>query len=578
MSTLSELLNRLSISDVFWIDDENAAASDLDLEKLVSQLAEQLAQNDETARKKSLGTFRRHQSLRSVADKVENILKEEEPDIERVESALGLGLKNFGDPKTVVEAALAALPQVLSSAQKEALKRVFGGSSAEFVAMSFAEWGTKGSEILERFAYKKNGCLLVLDLQNTRESAPIDGEAIISQWAAEVSRAVRSLPIYVVALTSSVRQKEELVEGRRLAHEGFLGARVRIPIVVLSKDRLSNDEDSVETSFISSLARLRTFNLHQQLAKDLSEAFVSATAEAFESLEQLTIEEFIYAVSTSSLKEGASEVETLTRLVSIAHKRALVKRLSQHKSARRVLMEMRGLHVENEPTLKLDDLLTRDGILRLRQSEQFESGEIVNNMFAPISCGDLFDVVLSDGRRGHFVIISNACDLMLRSDGTRKLEHALLVRLADSAVVGNQLSVESLATACRVTGVLEPLVVPMLTLDLCWTNKRGLSKWAREPSIEWQKYRDLLPAQEARYQVLQREFSREGARWLWSLAPTIKLRAKLNDTNSVNRVAFRMQRLGRLSLDLSNQFVDDFVRATARPASLHDFAGSKNRS
>lgn len=594
---LKSLLQRLGIQSVYWVDDENASTEELDVEKLVDYFATQLVKGDEAQRKLALGELNKHGKSRSLGKDIGARLKENEdevdiegPIIELLKARLDQCVE---DPKAILNQMLAVLPRPLSPLERQGLVSVFKDTEGcKWLELSFAKWQEQHVAILNQHSQAADPVLLILDLQNDREASMLTGEQVLEHWAQCIADSPNKCSIYVVALTSTYKQNEELVKGRQFTNDLFNeeSEKPSIPVLILSKDRLSTNGDDnedpttlVSKAFAEALGRLRAFVLHTKLAEDVGALFSHSIEEAFRTLQQLSIEEMLYSVSSSSFNEGASEIDTLVRMASIAQREALLTGLLKNESIRSAIIELRGLHPRNLIASK--DINSTDGLERLRCSEFHDPSQVVNNLYSPISTGDIFEITRDDQTVEHYVLASNACDLMLRGgSGERKLDAGLLLLLEESKGMTNESHAyyqiapfpigSPLAGQQRVANLLRMWTIPLTILDLCWTNSKGCCIWSRDqvdpaPLV-------LLPAQQLRYKEIYEQFRPITTRTTLSkLAPGIACRAYFNkDACELKKVTFRARRIGRLASRFAAELSAKLAHAIGRPAQEHDFSAS----
>lgn len=592
MTTLESLLQRLGIQSVYWIDDENASAEELDVEKLAGYLATQLVKGDETQRKQSLGKLGEYEKARPLKKLIEGRLN---PNVEAMDvegDIIKLLMERLDkcvdDTKAVLNQMLEALPRPLNPHERQGLVSVFKDAEGwKWQELSFAKWQEQHEAILNQHSQSADPALLIVDLQNDREASTLTGKQVLEQWAQRIAALPNQHSIYAVALTSKYKQKEELVEGRRFTNELFNEKENKpsIPVLILSKDRLATNGAGDEgpaslasTAFAEALGRLRAFVLHTTLAEEVGNLFSHSIEEAFRTLQQLSIEEMLFSVSSTSFKEGTSEIDTLVRMASIAQREALLTGLLKKKSISTALIELRGLHPRN--LVAAEDVDSTNGLDRLRCSEIHDPSEVVNNLFSPLSTGDIFEVTRDDRSVEYYVLASNACDLMLRGKtGKRKLDTGLLLLLESKSDKSESYfplapfpRSSPLAGQPIVANLLRMWTIPLTVLDLCWTNSKGNCIWSRDQITP--DPLALLPAQHLRYEKVCEQFRPISARTkLSKVAPGIARRIVFDrDSRELKKVSFRARRIGRLASSFAAELSSKLAQAIGRPTQEHDFS------
>src|SRR6185436_15273721 len=90
MTELNSLAERLCITSVYWVDDENAQPEQLDMVKLINQVATKLVDEENSAiRKVAIGKIKTVEPARNVGTKLEAILAREN-DADKVEQIEGI--------------------------------------------------------------------------------------------------------------------------------------------------------------------------------------------------------------------------------------------------------------------------------------------------------------------------------------------------------------------------------------------------------------------------------------------------------------------------------------------------------
>jgi len=593
------LLSRLDVSAVYWIDDENASEDELDINKLVSAVAESLGDATKDQQRAALDVIKKRPGvtteLRQVASSLGNALSSGDvttiaDNIEDIlQTKLAAQLQDM-ELKQVLSSMLRELPQPLAPHEKEALSATFLPQTEgawSWHPLSFSKWSADHGSILNKHCDETKRALLVVDLQNTRETSGTSGLDILNQWAVVLRNCQRKDAVIVVALTGMVKPEGELRESRRLTSKLFDGDVPGLPVFVLSKERLRADgEDATVERAMEAithiLSRMRACQIHSNLAQCFESLFADSVKQAFATLQQLSIEELLFSVSSSSFQEGAHEVDTLVRMASIAQRQALLNGLSADTEIQSNLIELRGLGVENVKRSQLDDV---DGLEDLRSSELHDPGEIVNALLSPISAGDIFEFsdATSDGLNSYFVLIANACDLILRnSTGKRKLLNGLLLPLSfnssddadDSSVkfVTNFPKGSPLHGKKAWVDLRYYLTIPLDVLDLCWSNKEGACKWSKSSAVSLDL--NLLPAQKLRYEEISNGFEKASAAALAKLTPT-PYRSILRSDGQLVSVDFGIRRISRFANSLTFELVQKTARALSRPPVAHDYSGAK---
>jgi hypothetical protein len=607
-----ELLSTLKVKKIYWVDDENAGPEDLDLTRLTGFLATKLASNDSEEHlkeclkslKTELGNAPEASRLARGAARDITSAWEDRQNVEPL-NAISEALERViavvpddKDPKAIVNAMLAKLPQPFSAEEKRALASTFDGTGDwEWRPLSFSQWAQEHREILADHNDSENTALLIVDLQNDREGGVTSGEDVLEQWANWATQNDSMRSVFAIAFTSRFKPQEEIKEGRRYTDRLFPGGpkKNQLPVLVLSKSRLQIDEaggdvtnNAAHDAFKRALGRLRACALHWALAEDVQEAFTASVQAAFTTLQELSIEELLMAVSGKhTYHEGASDIDTLVRMAAIAQRAELLSRIAKDDGVARTLIELRGLSevfTEFERRV-LDDT---SGIERLRASEVHDPAKVVNALLSPIATGDIFEFT-RDGRTEYQVLVSNICDLTLRGHtGRRKIQDGLLLTLSEQLDAGRAAKGDEDDKAHKSLPAFpedSPLagkrwaasynmvsVVPLEVLDLCWTNKDGTCEWTEAAEV----LSRLAPSQKLRLDQMLQQFGQEKdwARIASRLPGVDKEYVAAPGSSQPRHVRFAVRRVGRMAHAFVNAVSEGFGRNVARPSFEHDISAS----
>lgn len=597
MQVVPTLLKRLEVSAIYWIDDENASEDELDIDKLVGFVAQSLPEATPDQRTSALNVIRKHRSgdalLRQIARSIETELSGNADHIsviDKVEQLLREKLPNAlgeDDPKTVLCAMLRELPQPLTLHEKEALSATFdprGSDKWIWRPLSFTKWGDDHGSILRQHLEDTERALLVVDLQNTREASSTSGSDILEQWAVAIRSNQKKNSVIAVALTGQIKPEDELRESRKLTDKLFNGDAPELPVFVLSKTRLQSKGNTDVTERAKEaishvLRRMRACQLHVGLAETFQSLFASSVEHAFSKLQQLSIEELLLAVSSSSFAEGAHEIDTLVRMASIAQRQAILSGLAKNSDVQASLIELRGLGTEG---VKRTHLEAVTGLDDLRSSELHDPGEIVNALLSPTSPGDVFEFSRVNEDKDYYVLVASACDMVLRGKkGERKLANAILLPLLLSP---GDLDTNFLHPVTHFpegsplegkqawVNLRQYLTASLDVLDLCWANKDGQCFWSKTSTATDDLH--LLPAQRLRYDAISLSFEQSKTVDLIQSSPNGLPFIRKSDDGKLASVNFRIKRIGRFSGALTLELVQKTAQIFSRPSMEHDYSGA----
>ncbi len=598
MTKFHELMSQLKISAVYWVDDENAEGSELSLERLIDCFISALIGASALEAKSMMGIFLKEEELRGKANSLLRILKNvdesDESKIERVTPILQELTDGIKDAAAGLAGELRKLPGPLGDAERDALKTLFSGAETTWAwnTLSFTKWETEGKQILRQHAGDES-ILLVVDLQNSSEKTATNGQTVLNDVAtANIDRKA----CHLIVLTSECDIAEEFRRGRRLTNDYFVDKLQRIPVFALSKNRFTKSIEELPErmidAFVNALERANLSLVQLEFAELMRDHFKHSIERAFSALDTVTIEELAFAVTRTSHEEGASETETLVRIMNIAQREEFKLAISSSSIIRSTILKLRK--AANTPIEKKD--LESDGeLLKLRCAELYDKPEVINSLFSPLSPGDLFILteeipVLDENnvRTGDietveklYVLVANACDLMLRKEGTRRLDTGMMLCVdelpATSADRQFRFELQHLdftgikGASTRQIELRAYKSLPLSLLDLCWTNTDGQCTWRM---FEKTLYENLLGSQKLRLEILNTEYARLTRDDLLSMARPMRIGVTIEEIeeDKISSVTFSARRVGRLSDQYAAQLVSRFMGVFGRPSEEHDFS------
>ncbi|MCW4463112.1 hypothetical protein OK349_15465 [Sphingomonas sp. BT-65] len=215
---------------------------------------------------------------------------------------------------------------------------------------------------------------------------------------------------------------------------GAAGAQVALPqpLTVISKGRLTADGANIEGALSIALKRagLRR-TLHRVLtaaSSRASEAY-KATAASLLTVEPERLEQFVYE---RGRVEGVSELSVVERALSAGASKDLRTFFASNAIVLAGMSALRALQ-----SIPLDTRAQDAGpiLADLRNSEVWDGSEVINAAFTPLANGDVFCFDNKDPSSPNsprlFVLLGQPCDIMLRPDGRRVSDVAMLVPLIE---------------------------------------------------------------------------------------------------------------------------------------------------
>lgn len=352
------------------------------------------------------------------------------------------------------------------------LQELFDGV-ADFQRMSLREWRTVGENLLD----DQKPTLLLFDRSFERDGGSATGGDDLVRGVLE--RADRD-HVYVGLLTHTATD-----EGREkeIAAEISNGLDTVRPVIVVAKHRLQDQQFPQALRLVLFATEIEAFRSHAV------ESISQANAEAIKALKGVD-PYVLLAAFEAAREEGLYETDYAMRIAATFARKSLAVSLRDADFVEKVLNKLR-----NAGTIKL----YLDGVPRPPQydqvqwDEQFENGQSLALLAAPLDVGDIFkfdDLFAkgrSKGKTRFYILLTQACDLSVRADGRRSydLTRVVLTELKPAAkddkgtyhpLKANQADLGPLLGAAdglwRVQFASQ-IWVPVLALDACVTSGTG---------------------------------------------------------------------------------------------------------
>jgi hypothetical protein len=195
-------------------------------------------------------------------------------------------------------------------------------------------------------------------------------------------------------------------------------------------------------------------------------------------LKKIEVYDLVYAVITRSDEEGVRDFETFFRVHEVFYQDELRRLAHASVPLGAAASELREVSALAQRASKPTDRRTWE----IQRREIYDNDRDLNTLHLPIELGDVFACDNRGGGSTEFVLLSQPCDLMVRTrNGKRRVDQALVAQISHTAP--EKLDGESLASF-RLPYYLEGgkdawvkfakhYTVPLWTLDLCVLNDSG---------------------------------------------------------------------------------------------------------
>lgn len=357
-------------------------------------------------------------------------------------------------------AALLALPELLEGV-------------ADFRRMSLADWRTAGEALLD----DQVPTLLLFDRSFEREGGSATAGDDLVRGA--LGRGDRD-HVHVGLLTHTAAD-----EGREneISAEITSGLATTRPVIVVAKRRLQTQQFPQALRLVLFASEIEAFRLHAV------ESLNQANSKAIEALKGVD-RYLLLAAFEAAREEGLYETDYAMRIAATFARKSLAASLRDARFVDNVLDKLRDagavkLYLDGVPRPAQYDQVQWDG--------QFEAGESLASLAIPLDVGDIFEFHdlfgkgISKGGPRYYILLTQACDLSVRSGGKRSndLTRVVLTQLRPAAkdehghyrpLKANQADLGPLLGSngdlWRVQFARQ-IWVPVLALDACVTSRNG---------------------------------------------------------------------------------------------------------
>lgn len=356
-------------------------------------------------------------------------------------------------------------------------------------------------------------------------------------------------------------------------------------IYYISKRRLqTKDSTKIAKSFSQGFKRKVCFELFQLFTDCLSDG-VSAASARIQKTRQKTLN---YLFANKASARGEPYIEVAARLVQIFHQDEYNKAIAgQHSLIAQKVHYYEKLCAAITETSGNEQKLTST-LKEYRDIELYNKH--INAQHCEIATGDIFKIGSS-----YFLLVSQACDTCLRSNGHRKLEFASLLEIQD-----NKESRFSYPLSCFLD-MKKPVImfhamktIPFDILDLCVFNANGQSSIVLNDITSFDK---SLEAYTSNYRIrfgevleniktVQKHKTRlesflsggmdvtaEDAKAAYEYLEGLDLNMKKFDTIEI-AVSFPVRRIARLNELTTIDIVKEYGIALSRIGHPFDFSGA----
>lgn len=206
-----------------------------------------------------------------------------------------------------------------------------------------------------------------------------------------------------------------------------------IPVCVIAKERLLDDaandlalENALSVAIKRAGLRRSVHEVLSRVGSEIQGAFDKAAAKLLE----IPPEDLDRYVVDRGTKEGLSELHVVERALTAQISQALRELFAKDAMVQASTARLRLLR---NVQLASPVSPVHPNLEHFRKIEVWESDDLINGGYAPVSCGDVFELDLSELAKGitakKFLVLGQPCDVAMRSDGKRYQNTAFFVPL-----------------------------------------------------------------------------------------------------------------------------------------------------
>jgi hypothetical protein len=568
-----QLLSALGINKIYWIDDKFFNGQ---------------VYTEETIRKSIVDLIRNGgplpDELSRFSPYLENALDEVILIQEVTEFIQGFEEKGQQDDIEKVYRALLKVEALneedaLSDAGFERLESLF--AQPKLTKLSFSDW-VEQRDTLD----SGEQALYLIDYENKIDTKAhgLSGKDVLHYLAD------RDVPPFSIVLTHVCQPNNETSK----ATEIFQGIKNNDKrsirrFSLMSKKRIAESMDGDADGLIApAFKRLAINQMYRRIAENCLTSMKAGLEDGINRLNDLPVEDIEHAIFARSSEEGVSEPEVINRILGISQRSSFFSGVAAaiKDPQTNYFKELRQLRdVKNISTTSDEYYQVHEVLEDLRYAELVDSGDFVNPICSPLTCGDIFQKWTDNGYNGSlYILLASPCDLMVRDDGKRNASEGVFASLKWKSIADNEpteADQEAKKYEIAIGTSMGRLVVDFHTsttvnlkvLDFCVSNTNGEVKYGRNmrlPNV-------LLTGWRRRFEDLNTICERDIERFPEQYRTLCMFDEEFSGIrnareNGKNEIHFPLQRQYRIRSPYAEAILDAYLRSVGRPAFDHSFA------
>ena len=556
MVALADLQKAAAIKRVVWVDDVFAEPPDEALRVAIQAKLKILYDNGHIPRHRALSDVNsnapeaiRNKQIEAVlddmADKLPRLLES------LIKQANDCGLR-------------AGLEEDLTPAQVVGLRDALHNVTT----CSYRVWKTERASIL---ADADDKTLFLVDREFVKEGLGDEfGDDIVAEIVAEAPNAHCIMFTHKVGpetadgLRAEIGKKVDSVEAHQFG--------------VMSKRGLGDGVSDVTPHFSRALRMALLCRFCCDMALETCAVMNAAALDAAHKMAAFSVESIDAAIFENSLREGASELEVVDRILAINQRVASQRALAEKSDWFARLQRIRDVRALERPDENVPNNAAEPRLHEWRIAEVLDEGAYINSLHSPLRCGDIFCHVRNKRR---YVLLAQPCDLVVRGKpgedfAKRRRDEAELVLIEERDPGESKRETTFVIGGIGTHGeswlvnFREALFVNLRVLDLAVYRYNGRVSWQLGQKVPIH----LLPGWQEKFRLMEEEL---GSGHDPDAMGPLSFADKDHDLCGVfadSSYSFPLERTGRIRSPYAEAIQASYAAFISRAALSHDFARS----
>ena len=446
-----------------------------------------------------------------------------------------------------------------------ALQQILG--SHQPLQLTPNQWHEQADELLERASREPTLFLIDQKLEDGREGGSLVKGLLDSS----------SEGCFFCILTADTDIENEFDDWQRLCERyGFEPGRVGI----VAKEHLTGNQIG--------FARMLKISLTAREIQDVSAQVLTVAREGLEAglkrFSELDLPTLTSVAFESSHVEGIWEVETILRVVKAFVDEELDNRIfGDQEIASAVRAISAAASVSTGADMRLHEFS-----FEIQHAERYVTGDYLSERRVALANGDLFEVTDLNNSQSLWVLVAQACDLTIRSNGKRNGSptHLTVLPVEQREKKPTGAHVELLhyyppGSGRAFVRLTTPAHVPTSILDLAAFSATGEAVWTRGADVDamgvvgWQERANRVSDQVGEALRAHDELTDlddEKRRRISELGLPTADRPEVRPAVGADNVRYPIRRVGRLRERQAETVLQAFGLAISRTAEVHDLA------